>query len=264
MHDRIFEDLDNWKDLSVADFRARLSEYASDVDLDVKQFDADLDGRTFTDKVNTAREFAQNIGLSGTPFLLVNEVPWQLDYNQLEQVVPFVKEFGAYPDMAIDPAKEYTATIATEQGDIVVELYAGQSPLAVNSFVFLARQGFYDGAPFHRVVDKFVAQAGPTGLWATGLGYQYKTETSADLKYDGPGWLGVARTNEIDTNGGQWFITRTGVDAQQLEALTSGPYTIFGRVTQGQDVVDGPTIREPQQNPDTQPSLIKTVTIEAK
>ena len=264
MHDKLYAEFDNWSDLSVDEFRPMLSEFAEQIGLDVKQFDADLDSGKFKAKVQAAREFSVNIGLTGTPFMLVNEVPWQLDYAELENVVPFVKEYGQYPEMAIDTTKEYAATISTDQGNIVIELYPKESPLAVNSFVVLARSGWYDGAPFHRVVDNFVAQASPKGLWASGLGYEYKTETLPDLKYDGPGWVGVARTNDIDTNGGQFFITRTGIAQEQLDALTSGPYTIFGRVTQGQDIVDSLTVRDPQANQDTTPSLIESVTIDEK
>ena len=262
MHDLIFEAFDSWKDVTEDQFRPKLSDYAELIGLDVARFDADLDGGKFTAKVQAARDFALQIGLGGTPFFLVNEVPWQLSYEQLEDVVPFVKEFGQYPAMAIDLDKKYTATIVTDQGEIVIELYPNDAPLAVNSFVLLAREGWYDGGTFHRVIDTFVAQAGPKGLWSSGLGYQYKTETSPNLKYDGPGWVGVARTNEIDTNGAQFFITRTGIPQAQMDGLTSGPYTIFGRVIKGQDVVDSLTVRNPQTDPDTQPSAIQRITIE--
>ncbi len=275
MHDVIFEKFDAWTSLGVDQFRVELSNYAEEIGLDVKQFDADLDSGKFTQKVQAARDLAVQIGLSGTPFILVNEAPWPesmsyLSYNNLEGLVKYFAElpdmqYDAYPETVIDENKTYIATIATDQGDVVVELYPKQAPLAVNSFVFLAREGWYDGVPFHRVVDSFVAQSGdPTGLGIGGVGYVYKTETSPDLTYGGPGWVGVARTNQIDTNGAQFFITRTGIQQEQLDALNGGPYTIFGRVVEGQDVVDGLTVRDPQSSPDTPPSVIQSVTVEEK
>ncbi len=273
MHDLLFEMYDSWKDLSVDEFRAALSEYAGQIGIDVERFDADLDSGKFTAKVDAANELARLIGLSSTPFLLVNEAPWPdslsyLAYSNLEGVTKFFAElpalqYSAYPETTIDPEKTYVATIATDQGDIVIELFDEAAPLAVNSFVFLVREGWYDGIVFHRVVDAFVAQAGdPTGLGIGGVGYVYETETSPDLTYDGAGWVGVARTSQIDTNGAQFFITRTGIGQQQLDALNGGPYTILGRVIEGQDVVDGLTVRDPQGSPDTSPSIIQTITVE--
>ncbi len=266
MHDLLFETHQSWAQLSVEEFRKKLSEYARLIGLDVARFDADLDSGKFTDKVASARDFALNIGLSGTPFLLVNESTWPqflsyLDYSQLDGVVKYFL-YDTYPEMVIDPDKSYTATIETDRGTIEIELFAKAAPLAVNSFVYLARQHFYDGVPFHRVVDEFVAQAGdPTGSGAVGVGYVYETESSPEIVYDGPGWVGVARMNDLDTNGSQFFITRTGISQEQQDTLNNGPYTIFGRVLSGQDVVDSLTVRDPQNNPDTQPNIVRSITI---
>jgi cyclophilin family peptidyl-prolyl cis-trans isomerase len=275
MHDLLFATFEEWSEISPDQFRAKLNDYARQIGLDVEQFATDLDGGKFTAKVNTAREFALQIGLGGTPFLLLNESPWPdslsyLSYNNLDGIARYFidlpkKQIAEYPAMAIDSNKTYVATIATDKGDITIELFAKQAPLAVNSFVVLAQRGWYDGVAWHRVVDQFVAQAGdPTGLGIGGVGYVYKTETSPDLKYAGAGWVGVARTNEIDTNGAQFFITRTGIGQEQLDALNGGPYTIFGRVTAGQNVVDTLTVRDPQSSPDTSPSVIQSITVEEK
>jgi peptidylprolyl isomerase len=111
-------------------------------------------------------------------------------------------------------------------------------------------------------VDSFVAQSGdPTGL---GIGGTRPRPDVARPTYDGPGWVGVARTNQIDTNGAQFFITRAGIGQEQLDALNGGPYTIFGRVLEGQDVVDGLTARDPQSSPDTPPNVIQSIIIEEK
>lgn len=271
MHDLLYATHDSWKDEGMDAFRIRLSDFARQIDLDVQQFDADLDSGKFTAKVEAARTFAQTIGLGGTPFILVNESVWPdflsyLDYKQLDGVVKFFV-YDTYPDMGIDSDKQYTADIVTDKGTIKIELYARQAPLAVNSFVYLARQGFYDGAPFHRVIDSFVAQTGdPTGSGAVGAGYTYQTESSPELKYDGPGWVGVARQNTIDTNGSQFFITRAGISQEQQDTLNTGPYTIFGRVLAGQDIVDSLTVRDPQ-DPNAaaiQPDVVQRIIIEEK
>ena len=272
MHDLLFEAFESWTDLTVPEFRSKVSDYAGLIGLDVQQFDSDLDSGKFTSKVNRARDFALQIGLSGTPFLLLNGSPWPeslsyLSYNNLEGIVKFFvvlpgMQFAEYPEMTISPDRHYTATISTDQGDIVIELYPEQAPLAVNNFVFLARQGWYDGVPWHRVIDQFMAQAGdPTGLGVGGVGYVFKTESSPDLKFDGAGWVGVARTQDLDSNGGQFFITRSGVAQEQLDLLNDAPYTIFGKVLEGQDVVDALTVRDPQSSPDTPPSIINSISI---
>jgi cyclophilin family peptidyl-prolyl cis-trans isomerase len=168
------------------------------------------------------------------------------------------KQFSAYPAMTIDKAKQYTATIKMAKGgEIVIQLYPDKAPLTVNSFVFLARQKFFDGTTFHRVLDGFMAQGGdPTGTGGGGPGYQYVNEDS-DLKFDKPGVVAMANAGR-DTNGSQFFITF--VPTPQLD----GGYTIFGQVTSGMDVVNAITRRDPNQNPTFTGDAIATVTITEK
>jgi peptidyl-prolyl cis-trans isomerase B (cyclophilin B) len=147
-----------------------------------------------------------------------------------------VKNYKAYPDMVIDPAKTYTAVVKTNKGDITMNLAAAQAPKTVNSFVFLACHGFYDNITWHRVVANFVIQTGdPVGNppGTGGPGYQFGLEIS-DLKHDTPGTLGMARANDPNTNGSQWYITTA---ANASTAALDGQYTVFGKVTSGMDVV---------------------------
>src|SRR5712691_8064764 len=103
------------------------------------------------------------------------------------------KQYARPPAMAIDPNKRYTATFHTEKGDFTVELFAKDAPQTVNNFVFLARDGFYDGVTFHRVIRDFMAQGGdPTGTGSGGPGYQFADEFHPDLRHDGPGVLSMA------------------------------------------------------------------------
>jgi len=135
-------------------------------------------------------------------------------------------------DMQIDPAKSYTATIETNRGVIVLQLHAAQTPRTVNNFVSLARDGYYDGVTFHRVIPDFMIQGGdPTGTGRGGPGYTFKDEFDPKLKHDKPGALSMANAGP-GTNGSQFFITH--VPTPWLD----GKHTVFGQVTTGQDVVD--------------------------
>ena len=142
------------------------------------------------------------------------------------------QQWSSPPSLTIDPSTSYAATIRTNKGDIDVELFAGESPMTVNNFVFLAREGFYDGVIFHRVISGFMIQGGdPTGTGTGGPGYRFRDELEAAAKhgYD-RGTLAMANAGP-NTNGSQFFITH--VDAPLPPA-----YAVFGRTTAGQDVVD--------------------------
>lgn len=165
------------------------------------------------------------------------------------------KQYDAYPPMTIDDAKKYFAKfVMVNGGEFTIELYPDKAPLTVNSFVFLARDGYFDGVTFHRVLEGFMAQGGdPTGTGAGGPGYQFANEDS-DLTFDKPGVLAMANAGR-DTNGSQFFITFDATP--QL----NGGYTIFGQVIEGMDVVNGITRRDPLQSPDYEGDMIETVAI---
>ena len=143
-----------------------------------------------------------------------------------------IRQYAQPPGMEIDPAGSYTADIQTNQGTISVELYAEDAPVTVNNFVFLARQGFYDGVIFHRVIPNFMIQGGdPTGTGAAGPGYKFQDEIVPSLAFDSAGILAMANSGS-NTNGSQFFITV--VPTPHL----TGDHTIFGRVISGQEVAD--------------------------
>jgi len=147
------------------------------------------------------------------------------------------------PKMALDLDKSYEAVIKTAKGDIRLELYADKAPKTVNSFVFLARQGFYDGVTFHRVIPGFMAQAGdPTGTGSGGPGYTFDNEISPDLRHDSAGILSMANAGP-DTNGSQFFITYAP------QPSLDGHYSVFGKVIEGMDVVRALTPRNSAENP---------------
>jgi cyclophilin family peptidyl-prolyl cis-trans isomerase len=146
-------------------------------------------------------------------------------------------QFVGPPPMTIDERATYTATIATSCGTFEVELRPDIAPEAVNSFVFLAERGFYDGLTFHRIVEDFVVQGGdPLGDGSGGPGYSFEIETSPKQTFDAPGLLAYANSGP-GTNGSQFFVTLA--PTPQLDpGAGSGEYSIFGEVTDGLDVVE--------------------------
>jgi cyclophilin family peptidyl-prolyl cis-trans isomerase len=185
------------------------------------------------------------------------EAPLDTPEPQVEapQTVPM--QYDAYPPMVIDTTMKYFATFFLAKGDeFTVELYADKAPKTVNSFVFLAHEGYFDGVTFHRVLEGFMAQGGdPTGTGTGGPGYQFEYEPN-DLKFDKAGVMAMAnRGAGTPTNGSQFFITFG--PTPQLD----GGYTIFGQVIEGMDVVNGITRRDPQTNPSFTGDAIETITI---
>jgi peptidylprolyl isomerase len=167
--------------------------------------------------------------------------------------------YSAPPPMTIDPAKSYTATITTPRGDFVVKLRPDLAPQTVNSFVFLARAGFFNGGTWHRVLPNFMAQGGdPTGTGTGGPGYTIPDEFTDKVKFDKPGIMAMANTGQPNSGGSQFFVTTAA--AEYLD----GKYTIFGEVEQGQDIVNGIPLRDPEQNPATPGEQIVKIAIDEK
>ena len=168
-----------------------------------------------------------------------------------------VKQYAAPPPTAVSPSKHYLAVVETDQGAIQVELLPGEAPQAVNNFVFLARDGFYDGVTFHRVIPGFVAQAGdPTGTGIGGPGYDLPFEPSS--RPFEAGTLAVARPSVagLPNNGSQFFFTLG------RNPTLDGRSTVIGRVVSGLDVLETLTPRDPQSTPDLPPgNVIRSIAI---
>jgi len=148
-------------------------------------------------------------------------------------------QWQSEPEMQLDPTKNYQATLHTSKGDIIIDLYAKNVPHTVNNFVFLARQGFYDGTIFHRVIPDFMAQGGdPTGTGRGGPGYKFRDEFDPKLRHNGPGVLSMANAGP-NTNGSQFFITH--VPTPWLD----GKHAVFGQVVGGLDVLLAIPPRDP-------------------
>jgi len=169
------------------------------------------------------------------------------------------KQYASAPPMTLDKTKQYFATVKMAKGgEFVIQLYADKAPITVNSFVFLAREGFFNGTTFHRVIDGFMAQGGdPAGTGSGGPGYSFVDETNNGLTFDSPGLLAMANSGP-NTNGSQFFITYGTPD------WLNGKHTIFGKVTSGMDVVNGITRRDPSQNPTFSGDVMESITITEK
>ncbi len=152
---------------------------------------------------------------------------------------PAAQSWREPPAMQIDLDKTYEADVATEQGMVRIELYDDLAPNTVNNFVFLARQGFYNGVTFHRVIPSFMAQTGdPSGTGAGGPGYTFADEIAPTLRHDGPGVVSMANSGP-NISGSQFFITYAATP--HLDGL----HTVFGHVIEGMEVVEALSARDP-------------------
>jgi len=185
-----------------------------------------------------------DIGDAGSACTPFSDIPVAAQYSQ--------------PPMSIDVSKQYFATVKMAKGgEFVMQLYPDKAPITVNSFVFLACKGFFNGVTFHRVLDGFMAQGGdPAGSGMGGPGYEFVNEDS-DLLFDKEGVVAMANAGR-DTNGSQFFVTYGPQD------FLNGGYTIFGQVVSGMDVVNGLTRRDPQSNPNFTGDAMVSVTITMK
>jgi cyclophilin family peptidyl-prolyl cis-trans isomerase len=164
------------------------------------------------------------------------------------------QQYNAAPELSIDLAGSYQAKFKTSIGDFTIELHAAKTPKTVNNFVFLAREGFYDGVIFHRVIHNFMVQGGdPTGTGRGGPGYSFEDEFDPDLRHDQPGILSMANAGP-NTNGSQFFITH--VATPHLD----GKHSVFGKVIEGMDVVMQIPERDPS-NPNAPAVSIETIDI---
>ncbi|MCW2277517.1 peptidylprolyl isomerase [Heliophilum fasciatum] len=174
------------------------------------------------------------------------------------------KQYSAPPAMVIDPQKSYKATFTTTMGNFQIELLPANAPNTVNNFVFLARDHFYDGVVFHRIIKDFMIQTGcPQGTGTGGPGYRFADELPPQLPYEA-GIVAMANAGP-NTNGSQFFICN-GKSARNLNSYPN--YTVFGRVVDGMDVVLAisavPVGRSPhgEMSRPLEPVTIEKVTIE--
>ena len=160
------------------------------------------------------------------------------------------------PEMKIDPKKQYSAELNTDVGKIIIKLFADKTPITVNNFVFLAKEGYYNDTIFHRVINDFMAQGGdPTGTGMGGPGYKFSDEFHPSLKHDKPGILSMANAGP-NTNGSQFFITH--VPTPWLDKK----HSVFGEVTEGIDVLLSIPARDPSRRNSPAVKLLSVTIVE--
>jgi cyclophilin family peptidyl-prolyl cis-trans isomerase/protein-disulfide isomerase len=223
------------------------------------EFMAALPGFVFTDGTSLRASVDYYKGLvaekgqeyvDALPYYVFEDATTTPQYIRMYEILKETilnRQFKACPDQVIDPAKSYKAVLKTEKGDVTIKLFPDVAPVAVNSFVFLAKNGWFNDITFHRVIAGFVAQSGdPSGLGIGSPGYVYGNEINPDVLFDQPGRLAMANSGE-GTNGSQFFITYAA------SPDLNGSFTIFGQVESGMDILEGLTERNVGPTEDAAP-----------
>lgn len=265
MNDLLYSMQDEWTALSPEDFRDWLVEITPSYSIDPVQLLINTESKAVKERVEQVLNDAKTLSLTATPVLFFNDlqVKARVTTESLAQLVEYFllpeKGYAECPPESIDLQKKYTATFETEKGNIVFELYPQTAPVAVNSFVFLAEEGWYDGTTFFRVIPGFVAQGGdPSNSGLGGPGYVFDNEVDPNLRFNTAGLLAMTHTS-AEMNGSQFFITYTALP--ELD----GRFTIIGKAIEGTNVLNMLRPRNPETDEILLPAdrLIK-VTIEVK
>ena len=256
---------DEWKDLDPDSFLEWLLVTTKSLDLDHQQFEADLRGGRFEESMRESFITAYSAGINGTPFVFLNNDWFRLNPTRLNLEAAFRLEllsqrmYESPPEMNIDPEAAYLVHIQLNIGELVLQLFPKSAPRTVNSFIFLAENGWFNGNAFHQVAPgKFVQTGDPTGTGLGRPGYFLPDEIDGDLNFNQSGIAALTSTGP-NTNGSQFFIT--------LSALPelNGTRTIFGRVVKGLDLLLDLESRDSLEELLTPPqAYIESIRIEVK
>ena len=253
VRDLLYKQQADWVKLSSQGFEQWIATQASNLGLDVKKFQSDMKREDIVARVQQAWEGGKKMGLPGTPLVILNGQIYggPRDYNSLNDIMQLIalgkRQFTNCPPVTVQSNKQYIATLHTEKGDVVMQLFADKAPFTVNSFLFLVKNGWYDNITFHRVIPKLFAQTGdPSGTGKGNPGYYVVTEIDPNLKFNKPGMVAMVNSGP-DTSGSQFFVTYA--PASQFD----GKYTIFGEVLSGMDVLEKLTPRDAQPGQTTPP-----------
>ena len=265
MNDLLFAQQADWVSLSVDDFKIWIMTQVRASGMDAEKFISDYARADIIAKVQKAWDAGQKIHLPGTPIVIINGDLYQgpRDYTSLNAIAQLIilgkRQYKTCPPLTVKTNTQYLATLHTEKGDVVLELFADKAPITVNSFIFLAQNGWYDNITFHRVIPTLFAQTGdPSGTGKGNPGYYLITEILPSLTFNSPGMVAMVNSGP-DTSGGQFFITYA--PATQF----NGKYTIFGQVLTGMDVLQSLTPRNAQPGANTPPGdKLINITIEEK
>jgi len=257
MHDLLYERQEDWAGLSAADeiIIPKMVEYAAELGLDTGRFQQELSDHIYQSKIVADYEAYGEYGRLATPTYAVNNV--FVSANEIEAVINLIflqdRMYDTPPPQVIDTDKDYTATIHTARGNIVIELYTKRAPVNINNFAFLAQEGWYDDTTFYMVFPGTATQAGdPTNTGAGYPGYICSGEIIPEYTFNKAGLVGLAPS-------GQFIITFDALSQLDSEV------TIIGEVIQGMDVAESLTSRDPSQGLVLPPGdVIETITIQEK
>lgn len=265
MHDLLFAQQANWINLAVDDFKQWILAQVAALEMDDEKFRSDYAREDIIARAQKAWDDGQKMNLPGTPIVIINGDLYQgpRDYTSLNAIVQLIilgkRQYKTCPPFTAKTNAQYIATLHTKKGAVVIELFADKAPVTVNSFMFLAQNGWYDNITFHRVIPNLFAQTGdPSGTGKGNPGYYLITEILPSLTFSRPGMVAMVNSGP-DTSGGQFFITYA--PAAQFD----GKYTIFGQVLTGMDILESLTPRDAQPGADTPPGdKLLNITIEEK
>lgn len=265
MHDILFERWDEWVDLTPDDFRGWLSIAAIELDLDQGKFNDDLASGRFAPLMEEAFNAALSSGITGTPAIFLNDELFQLA-PELPVLEAFVRleihenrQFAAYPPMELTSGSDLVARLQLNIGEIIIQLYPDSAPLAVNSFLFLQKEGWFQGNGIIRVISEALVETGdPSGTGFGNPGYHFELEIDPRLNFSEAGMVAITNSG-ANSNGSKFFITLRPL--QELD----GQHTIFGRVIQGLELLSTLEGRDPLDDILEPPqAFIESVIIEAR
>lgn len=263
MHDLLYTRYAEWASLSPESFKDWLYSTLPSIRLDAVRFRADIEGRRY--EANVAASYNQGVasGIPGVPYVFLNGDlytfgPSLLNMEgQVRLILLRQRQFSTYPAMRINLAAQYVAHISLNIGQVDIQLWADKAPIAVNSFVFLARQSWYDGSPVFRVTPGSLVEMGdPTGTGIGGPGYTFDLEIHDASTFDRSGLVAMSSSGP-GTNGSRFFITLSP------QRSLDGSRTIIGRVTRGLDLLNSLPARDPLTDLlKPAPAVMETVSIE--
>lgn len=249
MHDQLLADQASWRNLPLPDARAKMIDYARLIALpDLARFEAALDSQEFAAPLAQAVRDAQQRGFKSAPVLTFRDELYEgrIDEYALDNLTRLLllekRQYDKAPALQIDPQKSYSATLVTEKGNVRIELFTRDAPVAVNNFVFLARQGWYNDITFHLITPEITQTGDPSGTGLGTAGYSIIDESDNGLIFDREGLVAMSIQRGKDNSASsQFFITYGPLPPEGF----NGQYTIFGRVTEGMDVLRRLTPRNP-------------------
>ncbi len=245
MHDLLYERHEEWTDLAPAEFQEWILDAAEELQLDREQFRNGIETGRFYEEMLQAFARGVNSGIPGTPFLLINGIPYRLpdELNYLEAVVRVealaARQLPGPPPMELDETATTLAYVDLNIGQLVIQLYVDSAPMAVNSFIYLTEAGWFDGNAFYWIVPgEFVMSGDPTATGFGDPGYHFDSEIDAALTFSEPGLVALA-SDGPGTHGSRFMIT--------LAAMPEfdGTRTIFGRVVSGLELLMELSPRDP-------------------